>query len=154
MSGVSGAAGPGRPPRSAPPREGERATRPGTADIDRLAELLDDRFRVPILGWRFGLDGLIGLVPAVGDVATAAVAVYIIHRARRLGVPARKRLRMVANVAIDLLAGAVPIAGDALDFAWKANRRNVRLVKDHLARLESREPSPGSAGSPRPTTPA
>jgi hypothetical protein len=119
-----------------------------------LAELLDDRFRVPIVGWRFGLDGLIGLVPGLGDIATAAVAVYIIYRARRLGVPMRTRLRMAANVAVDLLVGAVPVAGDALDFAWKANRRNVRLVKDHLARLESRGPSAGSARSRRPTTPA
>lgn len=99
------------------------------ADIERLAELLDDRFRVPLIGWRFGLDGLIGLIPAAGDLITAALSVYIIYRARQLGVPLRTRARMAANVAIDLLLGAIPVAGDVFDFAWKANRRNVNLLK-------------------------
>lgn len=152
MSGRSAASGSDRPARYGPrPRVDEPgAPRRSAADIERLAELLDDRFRVPIIGWRFGLDGLIGLIPGLGDIATAAVAVYIIYRARRLGVPARTRLRMAANVAVDLLMGAVPVAGDALDFAWKANRKNVRLVKEHLARLESRAAAPDGARSRRP----
>ena len=102
------------------------------ADIERLARLLDDRFRVPLTGWRFGLDGLIGLIPAAGDAITAAVSVYIIYRARRLGVPWRTRLRMALNVALDLAVGAVPVAGDIFDFAWKANQRNVRLIRKHM----------------------
>ncbi len=102
------------------------------ADIERLAELLDDRFRMPLTGWRFGLDGLIGLIPGAGDLITAALSVYIIYRARRLGVPLRIRARMAANVALDLFLGAAPVAGDLFDFAWKANRRNLRLIEEHL----------------------
>jgi len=105
---------------------------PVPRDIERLARVLDDRFQVPLLGWRVGLDGLVGLLPGAGDIATAAVAVYIVYRARRLGVPFRTRLRMVANVALDLVIGTLPVAGDIFDFAWKANRRNVQLIRRHL----------------------
>lgn len=119
-------------PRPAPRPAAGPAPAPVPRDIEQLARLLDDRFRVPIVGWRVGIDGLVGLIPGVGDIASAVVAAYIIYRARRLGVPLRVRARMAWNVALDMLLGAVPVAGDVFDFAWKANRRNLRLVKDHL----------------------
>ncbi len=109
------------------------AVRP--ADLQRLktvAYWLDDRFRIPVLGWRVGLDGLIGLVPGVGDAATTIAALWILREAHRLGVPPRKLGRMAVNIGIDTVLGAVPLVGDAFDLANKANRRNLRLVLDHL----------------------
>lgn len=105
------------------------------ADLRRLktvAYWLDDRFRIPVLGWRVGLDGLVGLVPGVGDAATTIAALWILREAHRLGVPPRKLGRMAVNIGIDTVLGAVPLVGDAFDLANKANRRNLRLVLDHL----------------------
>lgn len=105
------------------------------ADLRRLktvAYWLDDRFRIPVLGWRVGLDGLVGLVPGIGDAATTVAALWILKEAHRLGVPRRKLGRMALNIGIDTVLGAVPLVGDAFDLANKANRRNLRLVLDHL----------------------
>ncbi|MBL8660752.1 MAG: DUF4112 domain-containing protein [Rhodospirillales bacterium] len=100
--------------------------------LERLAELLDDRFRIPGTRWRFGLDSLIGLVPGVGDAAGAIMSAYIIAEAARLGLPKRAVLRMLANLGIDTVLGAVPLAGDLFDVAYKSNRRNVNIALDHL----------------------
>lgn len=107
--------------------------------LDRLAYWLDDRFRVPGTGFRVGLDGLVGLVPGVGDVATNAVTAYIVYRAWRLGIPKSVLLRMLANLGIDTVVGIVPVAGDLLDLGFKANRRNVRLLRQHLGERLERE---------------
>ncbi len=108
--------------------------------LDRLAYWLDDRFRVPGTGFRVGLDGLVGLVPGVGDVATNAVTAYIVYRAWRLGIPKPVLLRMLANLGIDTVVGIVPVAGDLLDLGFKANRRNVRLLRRHLGERLDRRP--------------
>jgi hypothetical protein len=108
---------------------GKRAT---LERLERLAYWLDDRFRVPGTGFRVGLDGLVGLVPGVGDVVTNALTAYIVYQAWRLGIPKRVLLRMLANLGIDTLVGIVPVAGDLLDVGFKANRRNVRLLRRHL----------------------
>jgi Domain of unknown function (DUF4112) len=108
---------------------GKRAT---LERLERLAYWLDDRFRVPGTGFRIGLDGLVGLVPGVGDVVTNALTAYIVYQAWRLGIPRRVLLRMLANLGIDTLVGIVPVAGDLLDLGFKANRRNVRLLRRHL----------------------
>ena len=79
-----------------------------------------------------GLDGLLGLIPGIGDTATALVAAYIVLEAARLGVPKRTLARMIANVGIDYVVGLVPLIGDLGDFAWKANRRNARMLREHL----------------------
>jgi hypothetical protein len=100
--------------------------------LQRLAHLLDDRFRIPGTRYRIGLDGLIGLVPGIGDAVTTLLALYIVLEARRHGVPLRKLGRMGVNVGIDALVGAVPLVGDLFDVAWKANRRNLELLLDHL----------------------
>jgi hypothetical protein len=101
----------------------------------RLAYWLDDRYRIPFTRWRLGLDGLIGLVPGIGDAATTLLAAYIVLEARRLGVPPAKLARMGVNVGVDALVGLVPLVGDLADIGWKANRRNVRILIDHLESL-------------------
>jgi hypothetical protein len=100
--------------------------------VARLAYWLDDRFRIPGTNRRVGLDGLIGLVPGVGDAATTLIATYILLEAARLGVPKTVLARMLANVGVDFVVGLVPLAGDLADFVWKANRRNALLLCDHL----------------------
>lgn len=99
---------------------------------ERLATTLDQKFKVPGTNFRFGLDPLIGLVPVVGDVTAIALSSYPIIEAARLGLSKRLLARMAANVAIDGLLGAVPLIGDAFDFFFKANRRNLRLLRRHL----------------------
>lgn len=101
--------------------------------IRTLARLLDSAFQVPGTNFRFGWDQIVGLVPGVGDVATGLLAAYIVAEAAKLGLPRRTLWRMVANVAIDMAAGAVPFAGDVFDFAFKANKKNLDLVEKHLA---------------------
>jgi len=112
--------------------------------VARLAYWLDDRFRIPGTGRRVGLDGLIGLVPGVGDAATTLIAAYIVAEAARLGVPRAVLGRMLANVGVDFAIGLVPLVGDLADLAWKANRRNAHLLRDHL--LSARA---GAAGRPK-----
>jgi hypothetical protein len=100
--------------------------------LERLATLLDDRFRIPGTRFRFGWDGIIGLVPGIGDAAGAACAAYIIAEAARLGVPRRVILRMLANMGVDAVLGLIPLVGDLFDAGYKANRRNVALLLRHL----------------------
>lgn len=99
--------------------------------LSNLAYLLDDRFRVPGTNIRFGLDGIVGLLPGIGDVTTAAVSGYIVLEARRLGIPKRLLMKMVSNIAIDAAVGIIPIVGDFADIHWKANRKNVHLLLEH-----------------------
>ncbi len=113
-------------------RSATRAER--IARIDRLATLLDTRFVIPFTKFRFGADSLIGLAPGLGDVVTTALSLYIVYEAHRLGAPKVVLGRMLGNVAVDGLIGAVPIAGDVFDVLWRANRRNVRILRDHLDR--------------------
>lgn len=101
------------------------------ARLKRLAWLLDSAIPLPG-GYRIGLDGLIGLVPGLGDVVAALLSSYIVVEAARLRVPASVLLRMGLNVALELIIGAVPVAGDLFDFAFKANERNVRLLEASL----------------------
>lgn len=102
--------------------------------LQHLACLLDDRFRIPGTGYRIGLDGLIGLVPGVGDAVTTLLSLYIVLEARRLGVPLTKLGRMGFRVGVDAILGSVPLVGDLFDVAYKSNRRNLRLLLDHLER--------------------
>ena len=102
------------------------------ARIDALAKLMDTAFVVPGTNVRFGIDAMIGLVPGIGDVITTAIALYIVKEARELGAPGHLVARMIANVAIDGLVGAVPLFGDLFDVAFRANRRNLALLLRHL----------------------
>ena len=90
---------------------------------------MDDLFRVPILGWRFGLDALIGLIPGFGDTSTALVSFYILAAAVRHGVPKITLLRMGMNIGFDYLLGSLPVVGDVADAWWKSNQKNVALLR-------------------------
>ena len=104
------------------------------ARLDALATLLDTAFVVPGTNIRFGIDAMIGLVPGIGDAITTLMSLYIVREARALGVPRRVIARMLMNVALDGVVGAVPLLGDAFDVMWRANRRNMALLQSHLAR--------------------
>lgn len=102
-------------------------------ELDTLADWLDSRFRLPGTNLRFGLDSLIGLIPGVGDGATALPAIYIVLRAQRMGAPKRLLLWMSFNVALDFVVGAIPLLGDLFDVGFKANRRNIDLLRRHFS---------------------
>lgn len=104
------------------------------ARLEHAARLLDSQFRVPLIGYRVGLDGLIGLIPGVGDVAGGAASAWMIAEAARGGARKRVLARMGLNALIDSTLGAIPILGDLFDFAFKANRRNARLAVRELQR--------------------
>ena len=106
----------------------ERDTKVETS-LERLSWLMDDLFRVPVLGWRFGLDALIGLIPGFGDTATSLVSFYILAAAVRYRVPKVTLARMGLNIAFDYLAGSIPFVGDLADAAWKSNHKNMDLLK-------------------------
>jgi hypothetical protein len=97
--------------------------------LDDLAFYLDDLFRIPGIGWRFGLDAIIGLVPNVGDTLTSLASFYILFAGVRYGVPKITLLRMAFNIAIDYLIGSIPVIGDAFDFVWKSNKMNMNLIR-------------------------
>ena len=111
--------------------------------VETLAHWFDDRYRVPGTGFRVGLDGILGLIPGVGDVVTNSITAYIIYEAWRLGIPTSTLARMLANLGVDTVVGAVPLVGDLFDFGFKANRRNVRLLHRHLAERGAR-PEPAT----------
>ncbi len=112
----------------------ERVARDIFADenLDLLAHVLDDCFRVPGTSIRFGLDGVIGLVPVLGDVLAGLASTLIVVAAWFRGVPAITLARMVVNLGLGVVVGMVPLLGDAFDIAWKANRRNYALLTRHL----------------------
>lgn len=101
-------------------------------DIERLARALDSRFRLPF-GLKIGWDGILGLIPGIGDTITSALSLYIVYRAAVLGCSPWVIARMGLNVLVDVLLGAIPLFGDAMDFLWKANDMNVRLLDRSLA---------------------
>src|ERR1700719_2892794 len=96
-------------------------------NLDLLSHVLDDWFRVPGTSIRFGLDGIIGLVPGLGDIIGGLASTIIVVAAWVRGVPYVTLLRMVVNIGIEVLLGTIPLLGDAFDIAWKANRRNYAL---------------------------
>ncbi|CTQ32050.1 DUF4112 domain-containing protein [Jannaschia rubra] len=108
--------------------------------LEKVARTMDANFRVPGTGIRFGWDSILGLVPFLGDVATAGPAGFILLEAHRMGAPTGLKLRMAGNIGMDVVVGTVPLLGDLLDVAFKANRRNTALLRRHLER-EDREQS-------------
>lgn len=97
-----------------------------------LSVWMDSVFEVPGLGWRFGLDPIIGLVPIVGDLATTGVSLYILSLAAYLQVPRSTLARMTLNVVVDYVLGSIPLIGNIFDFAWKANQQNMFLLERAL----------------------
>ncbi|MGI8772390.1 MAG: DUF4112 domain-containing protein [Acidobacteriaceae bacterium] len=118
-----------------PPRR-ERSRRAGRLftddNLNLLSHLLDDWFRIPGTRIRFGLDGIIGLIPGIGDIAGGLASCVLIFAAWVRGVPYITMARMLVNLALDVIIGAVPFLGDMFDIAWKANRRNYALLTRHV----------------------
>lgn len=115
--------------------ERARGARPAKAveierSLDQLSLWMDGLFRIPGIGWRFGLDALVGLIPGVGDLATTGVSFYILASAVRYRVPKITLLRMGLNVGVDYVFGALPVVGDLFDAWWKSNQKNVALLKE------------------------
>ncbi|MGE5465773.1 MAG: DUF4112 domain-containing protein [Methanocella sp.] len=100
--------------------------------LQRLAWLLDNSLPLPGLGFRIGLDALLGLIPGFGDAAGVVLSSYIVHEAWKLGVPRSVLLRMWGNIIVEGVIGAIPLLGDVFDAAWKANVRNVALLEAHM----------------------
>ncbi|MDX6385837.1 MAG: hypothetical protein QOK48_3410 [Blastocatellia bacterium] len=107
--------------------------RPTPVQIERelevLSQIMDNQFRIPVLGWRFGMNAIIDLVPQVGDVATTLVALYVLISAVRYRVPKVTLLRMGLNIAIYFLVGLLPFIGDLFGAWWKPNIRNINLLR-------------------------
>lgn len=115
-------------PAGATAQERERVLR----RLGWLARLLDDAYSIPGTRFRLGWDSLLGFIPFVGDGATTLLSAYFIWEAHRLGLPNLTIFKMLGNVALDFLIGIVPFVGDLFDVAWKANRRNYRLLHEAL----------------------
>lgn len=98
--------------------------------LETLSTYLDGLFKVPGVGWRFGLDSLIGLIPNVGDTLTSFVSFYILIAGVRYGVPKITLVRMAFNIGLDYLVGTIPFIGDAFDFFWKSNKQNMDLIRE------------------------
>jgi hypothetical protein len=97
--------------------------------LELLARVLDDAFAVPGTNIRFGLDAIVGLIPGLGDLVTSAMSFLIVFAAWQRGLPRVTVARMVGNIAVDTLLGAMPIVGDLFDLAWKSNKKNMALLK-------------------------
>lgn len=109
--------------------------------LDRLGWVLDDLFRIPVLGWRIGLDAIVGLIPGVGDTATTVASLYVLGSAVRYRVPKVTLLRMGLNLGIDYVLGSLPLVGDLFDAWWKSNQKNVALLRQRatVSASEARE---------------
>lgn len=122
----------GRKFRSFTSRPTSRSER--LARLERLAWIMDSAIAIPGTRIRLGADAAIGLVPGVGDVLAQALAAYLIYEAHQLGVPKHKLLRMGGNVVADMVFGAIPLFGDVFDVFWRANRRNMKILRAHMDR--------------------
>jgi hypothetical protein len=102
--------------------------------IDALSKLFDTAFVLPGTNIRFGIEAVMRLVPGIGDAAASALSCYLLYEAHRLEVPSHVFARLVANVALEGVVGAVPLVGDLFDVGFRANRRNVKILQDYFAR--------------------
>lgn len=100
--------------------------------IRKFTYLMDSAFRVPIIGFRFGLDPIIGLVPGAGDLVSTAFSAYLIFLAARFSLPPQIMRQMIFNVALEAAVGTVPLIGDLFDAFYKSNIRNLALLEKHL----------------------
>lgn len=119
---------------------------PGLGEIDAkirrfetLADWLDTKFHIPVINYPVGLDGIIGLIPGVGDTITTGLSGYLIYEAHQAGASKGTLAAMGKNVAIDWAIGLLPVVGDIFDFAYKANAKNARLLVEELRRKQTRE---------------
>lgn len=103
----------------------------GLVWVERIAEILDSKFRLPGTKFRFGIDPLLGLVPFVGDITSFAISGYLIIFIAKKGISRKALIMMILNVVVDTVLGAIPIVGNIFDFTFRANRRNIRLLREH-----------------------
>ena len=126
--------------------EGFRISAGGTeelvARVEALARLMDGVFTLPGTNLRLGLDAIVGLVPVAGDVVSGLISSYLIWEARRIGAPRWLVARMMANTLLDTTLGAIPLVGDAFDVMFRANMRNMALLRRHMERRGLREAGP------------
>ena len=115
------------------PSKHHAVLRPSTVQIERelevFSQLMDNQFRIPVLGWRFGLNAIIDLIPEFGDIVTTLIALYVLVSAVRYRVPKVTLLRMALNIAIYFVGGLVPLVGDVFAIWWKPNIRNINLLR-------------------------
>jgi hypothetical protein len=102
--------------------------------LDWMANLMDSAVVLPGTNITVGLDAVIGLVPGVGDTITTVISLWMVKEAHELGAPKHLMARMIGNVALDGLVGAVPLIGDAFDVMFRANKRNMKLLREHFER--------------------
>ena len=114
---------------SAGPTMTETETR---KELQKLSVLLDSQFQLPF-GWRIGWDGILGLIPGLGDFATNIMSFYILYKAALLGCPPAVIARMGLNLLIDNVIDTIPLIGNLFDFVWKANLKNVQLMENYLS---------------------
>ncbi|MBV9558495.1 MAG: DUF4112 domain-containing protein [Pseudolabrys sp.] len=119
------------PGQSTRPRD-NASRRAALARIDALARLFDTAFMLPGTQIRFGVEAILRLIPGIGDAAASALSCYLLYEAHNFGVPSHIFARMVANVAIEGVVGAVPFLGDMFDVGFRANRRNVKILQEYL----------------------
>ena len=124
-------------PEILPPRPGWREKAAGSVfdneHLDMLSHILDDFLRIPGTPIRFGLDGIVGFIPGIGDILGGLASTIIIFAAWVRGVPTITIARMVMNVAIETAVGSVPVLGNLFDIGWRANRRNYKLLEGSIA---------------------
>ena len=104
--------------------------------LRRISHLLDNAIPIPGTKHRIGLDPILGLIPGGGDLLGSVFAGYVVFKSAQMGVPQETLLKMAANIVFDTVAGTVPVAGDLLDVAWKANVKNIELLDAHLGSPE------------------
>ncbi len=105
--------------------------------LDKIAEWMDSRFKIPGTSIRFGLDSLLGIIPGVGDTITMASTGYLISKAHEYKLPWHVKTTMLWNLLIDWLIGLIPLLGDIFDVGWKANNKNVALIKKYVERSDT-----------------
>ncbi len=101
------------------------------SEVEWLIDLMDTRFLIPGTKYRFGMDAVLGLVPAAGDAISTAISGYIFYRLRKAGLPWHAQARMIANILFDFGLGAIPLVGDLLDIGMKANRANLKIARNY-----------------------
>jgi len=119
-------------PNTIIPKNIPEARRQIQPQLEWLARWLDNVFEIPGLGIRFGFDSIIGLIPGIGATVTSLASLYILEAARRHGVARVTLVRMALNIVIDTAVGAIPFVGDLFDLYWKANLKNLALLREHL----------------------
>jgi hypothetical protein len=114
-------------------------------ELEVVSRLMDNQFRIPVLGWHFGLNAIIDLIPGVGDTLTTLVALYVLTSAVRYRIPKVTLLRMGLNIAVYFVVGLIPWLGDAFGAWWKPNIRNLTLLRQR-ATVSAQEARQGRSG--------